>query len=228
MRERFGRREAFYERLNPTERELLRKELRRIRWFREHFKDYRIATTDRLPLVALLDDARSKWREIASKRAEEELEAVKKETEKNGDTVTRSRNRQILLMVQHWLRHEYHARQNAVLPEGFMGDLEVTTENSSPAGDDPKKPNYGYNGWLIVWDQEKGGVDSDHPLINGKFPHQKISIQQLLYNKENTPLKRTSNKKQLRYFHLPANSMKWVEVSPMLPREDMGFLVLTL
>ncbi|KAK0392707.1 hypothetical protein NLU13_2202 [Sarocladium strictum] len=211
MRERFGRRDIFYQRLNPAERELLRKELRRIRWFREHFKDYRIASTDRLPLVALLDDARSKWREIASKGAEDELEAVKKETEKNGDTVRRARDRQILLMVQHWLRHEYHERQEAVLPEGFMGDLDATSENSIPTEDDPQKPNYGYNGWLIVWDQEKGGVSSDHPLIHGKFPHQKISIQQLLYNKENTPLKRTSNKKQLRYFHLPANSMKWVE-----------------
>lgn len=214
MRERFGRREAFYERLNPTNRELVRKEVRRIRWFREHFKDYRIASTDRLPLVALLDDARSKWREIASRRAEEELDAVKKEAEKNGDTVKRSRDRQILMMVQHWLKMEYLDRQHGVLPEGFMGDLEARTEESSAVEDDPKKPNYGYNGWLIVWDQDKGGVDSGHPLIHGKFPHQKISIQQLLYNKENTPLKRTSNKKQLRYFHLPANSMKWVEVGP--------------
>jgi hypothetical protein len=213
MRERFGRREDFYERLNATEQELLRKELRRIRWFREHFKDYRIASADRLPLVALLDDARSKWREIASRRAEELLDTVRKETEKNGDTVRRSRDRQILLMVQHWLRHEYAVRQHAVLPESFMGDLEAASENKSSAEDDPEKPNYGYNGWLIVWDQDKGGVSSEHPLVHGKFPHQKISIQQLLYNKENTPLKRTLNKKQLRYFHLPANSMKWVEVS---------------
>ena len=213
MRERIGRREAFYERLNPTERELVRKELRRIRYFREHFKHYCIAPTDHLPLVALLEDARTRLRDVAVRRADKELESLRKQEEKNGETFRRSRDKQILGMVRHWTKMEYSARQKEVLPETFMGDLEATTESTNPTEDDPKKPNYGYNGWLIVWDQEDGGVTYQHPLVHGKFPHQKISIQQLLYNKEQTPLKRTASKKQLRYFHLPANSMNWVEVS---------------
>lgn len=218
MRERFFKRPEFFSRLNPTEKELVRKEVRRIRWFRDHFKDYRIASSDRLPLVALLEDARTKWREIACRRSPDELANVQKDIDRNGETVVRSRNRLILQMVQYWAkREEYARRQASVMPESFMGDLEAReVNNAATTEDDPKKPNYGYNGWLIVWDQDKGGVSSQHPLIHGKFPHQKISIQQLLYNKEETPLKRTSEKKQLRYFHLPANSMKWVEVSQIL------------
>ncbi|KAH8179959.1 corA-like mg2+ transporter protein [Sarocladium implicatum] len=225
MRERIGRREAFYGRLNQTERELVRKELRRIRYFREHFKHYCIAPTDHLPLVALLEDARTRWRDVAVRRADKELEALRKQDEKNGETFKRSRDRQVLSMVRHWSKMEYLARQKEVLPETFMGDLEATTESTNPIEDDPKKPNYGYNGWLIVWDQEEGGVSYDHPLVHGKFPHQKISIQQLLYNKEQTPLKRTPSKKQLRYFHLPANSMNWVEaaISRYYGEEDVRF-----
>jgi hypothetical protein len=47
-----------------------------------------------------------------------------------------------------------------------------------------------------------------------KFPHQRISIEDLLYNKDalKNPLMRKCEDNEFRYFHLPANNMEWVEV----------------
>lgn len=211
LRMRYARREGFYKALEPSAQELIRKEVRRIRYFRDHFKEYRIASDDGLPLVALLDDSRRTWRDIAVKRAAQELARVQRELDRNGDTRGRplNRSRDILRMVEHWHSKDYAKLQDARAPESYMADFEAGTV--PPGEDNPREPNYGYNGWIIVWDEDKGGVDMNHHLVHGHFPHQKISIQQLLYNKEGTPLKRTTKKNQFRYFHLPANSMKWVE-----------------
>lgn len=208
LRARYSRREALYNDLEPSAQDLIRKEVRRIRYFRDHFKDYRISSSDTLPLVALLDDSRSKWRDIAVRRAPAELAKCHKDIERNRDTNSRIRSRNILAMVEHWPSKAYVAMQNARAPQSYMPDLDATPD---PGEDNPREPNYGYNGWVIVWDEEKGGVDMSHPLVHGEFPHQKISIQQLLYNKTDTPLRRSTKKNQFRYFHLPANSMTWVE-----------------
>ncbi|KFA78383.1 hypothetical protein S40288_10970 [Stachybotrys chartarum IBT 40288] len=208
LRMRYSNRNVFYKTLSQLEQEVLRKEIRRIRYFRKHFKDYRISASDQLPLVALLDDSRTKWREIACKRAPDELAKLQKESEKYGDDALRKRNRRILEYVQVWREKEYAAWQAGILPDTYMENLDSYSENGE---DDPRQPNYGYNGWLIAWDPNKGGRNVDHPLISGKFPHQKISMQQLLYDKVNTPFKRDPHSNSIRYFHLPANSMQWVE-----------------
>jgi hypothetical protein len=36
-------------------------------------------------------------------------------------------------------------------------------------------------------------------------------MQRLLYDRDETPLKRSADRTQLRYFHLQANNMQWVE-----------------
>jgi hypothetical protein len=207
---RYAKREALYNRLKPSDQEQIRKEIRRIRYFRDHFKDYRISPKDRLPLVALLEDSRTRWRDLAHRRAADELARVQKDIDRNGEDVRRSRNRNILRMVQRWRDKDYPIWQDDMAPDSYVLDLESGPETSE---DNPREPNYGYNGWLIAWEEGKGGVTVSHPLVHGKFPHQKISMQQLLYNKADTPLKRDTESKQFRYFHLPANSMKWVEVS---------------
>lgn len=207
LRARILRRRELYNSLDPSAQELIRKEVRRIRYFREHFKDYRVFPTDELPLVALLDDSRTKWRDIAAKRANDELNKVNKRMEKEGATELLVRNKKILKRVQSWHSKGYADIRDASNPDAYMPDLDQGPDNSE---DDPQKPDYGYNGWVIAW--EKGQWTSlDHPLVHGSFPHQKISIQQFLYNKEGTPLKRDLRKDQFRYFHLPANNMKWVE-----------------
>ena len=210
LRVRYSEREAIYRRLDPSGQELIRKEIRRIRYFRHHFRDYRVSSADKLPLVALLDDSRTKWRDAAYKRAAADLARCHKEMERHGDTPRWVRERDILRFVQTWKSKAYPALQEALYPDTYMGDLESGPDHSE---DNPRESNYGYNGWITVWEDGIGGVSMDHPLVHGQFPHQKISIQQLLYNKEQTPLRRSSEKNQFRHFHLPANSMQWVEVS---------------
>lgn len=208
LRNRYKKRRELFESLDTSGQDLIRKEVRRIRYFRDHFKDYRVFKTDRLPLVALLDDSRTKWRDIAVKRAPDELAKCIKQIDKEGERPLLVRNRAILRQVQTWKSSDHAAVQEAFSPDAYMPDLDSGPVNSE---DDPKQTDYGYNGWVIVWEEGKGWVSLDHPLVHGEFPHQKISIQQFLYNKEGTPLKRRFGKDQLRYFHLPANNMKWVE-----------------
>lgn len=208
LRNRYNKRKELYLSLDTSGQDLIRKEVRRINYFREHFKDYRVFKTDRLALVALLDDSRTKWRDIAVKRAPEELSKCNKQIDKDGERPILVRNRAILRQVQTWKSSDHAAIQAAFSPDAYMPDLDSGPVNSE---DDPQQADYGYNGWVIVWEEGKGWVSLDHPLVHGEFPHQKISIQQFLYNKEGTPLKRTTRKDQLRYFHLPANNMKWVE-----------------
>lgn len=208
LRHRYRDRKELFESRDPSGQDLIRKEVRRIKYFREHFKDYRVFKTDRLPLVALLDDSRTKWRDIAVKRAPDELAKCVKQIEKEGAKKLLVRNRDILREVQTWKSQDHATFQDAFSPDAYMPDLTSGPVNSE---DDPQKVDFGYNGWVIVWEEGKGWVSLDHPLVHGKFPHQKISIQQFLYNKEGTPLKRRTGKDQLRYFHLPANNMKWVE-----------------
>ena len=208
LRTRITRRKALYEGHDLTEKELIRKEVRRIRYFRDYFKDYRVFPDDDLPLVALLDDSRTKWRDIAARRAPEELAKCQRQIEKGGETPNLARNRAILRQVMSWHSEAYAASRKALDPDTYMDTISGPHDSSE---DDPKKEDFGYNGWIIAWEKEKGWTSIDHPLVAGSFPHQKISIQQFLYNKEGTPLKRSSNPNQLRYFHLPANNMKWVE-----------------
>jgi hypothetical protein len=51
------------------------------------------------------------------------------------------------------------------------------------------------------------------PGVENTFPNQKISIKELLADKEDTnPLMQPCDDNMIRYFHLPANNMIWVEV----------------
>lgn len=227
LRVRIARRRQLYDSLDASGQELIRKEVQRIQYFRGHFKDYRIFPTDSLPLVVLLDDSRTKWRDVAARRAPEELARVQRQMDRNGETHMLLRSKKILQHVQRWKSGDHAASRDAMSPEAYMAglfspgdeaddddDAEKEEHGSSSAdasGDDPKKPDYGYNGWIAEWERGKGRVTVDHPLVLGSFPHQKISIQQFLYNKKGTPLRRTSDKDRLRYFHLPANNMRWVE-----------------
>ena len=54
----------------------------------------------------------------------------------------------------------------------------------------------------------------DHPSFGDeKFPNQKVPLSQLLRDdKTNNPLMWECEENMVRYFHLPANNMAWVEV----------------
>ncbi len=54
-----------------------------------------------------------------------------------------------------------------------------------------------------------------HPDWGDKFPNQKVSLYDLLYKTDKSnPLMRDCEEGMIRYFHLPANNMHWVEVIP--------------
>jgi hypothetical protein len=205
---RFSRRPDFYRSLQNFDKDLIRKEVQRIDYFREYFKQRKLSSSDRIPLVASLELVRSIWRKESFARSESELASSETKLSTSASP-TLERECCILRQVRRWETPEYASYQSLLSPENYIRDLELRVDG---ADDNPNVSNYGYNGWIIVFNKGGDGVSLDHPLCHGRFPNQKISIQQLLYNKEETPLKRTKNKNQLRYFHLPANSMKWVEV----------------
>jgi len=215
---RFSKREELYDSFTAPEKELVRKELRRIRYLREYFGFYRLHPSDHT-LAVSLERAHIRWRERASQRCKEELVRLDGETPKADKSyrLLIARNRNILAQVQLWQSQVYTDFQQQMSPVSYISGLEAVDDSID---DNPREANYGYNGWLIVFEKGQGGVTLDHPLCHGRFPHQKIPVQKLLYAKKETPLKRSGNKKQLRYFHLQANNMKWVEVRDAAPAVD--------
>jgi len=193
---RFRERRAFCDSLNVPEQQMIWKELQRIEYFRDAFKNRSLSASDTAPLESLLEDARKKWNTAAFERCEAEIAKIQ-------DVKIQERNCHILRAVQ--------KRGGAVPAEGQFPIISekdaIDLENYNP-----NEPDYGYNGWLMAF-EEDGRQAINSPLCYGEFPHQKISIRQLLYNKRETPLTRIENDDQLRYFHLPANNMAWVEVS---------------
>ncbi|KAK0725084.1 hypothetical protein B0H67DRAFT_598462 [Lasiosphaeris hirsuta] len=209
---RFSRREELYESFTAPEKELVRKELRRIRYLKEYFSFHRLTPSD-CTLVVALERAHARWREHATQRCSEELVRCEREREMAPPADKRraalaARNRAILEQVKHWQSEIYTDLQHQMSPVSYISGLEAPDDRID---DNPRESNYGYNGWVIVFEKGQGGVTLPHPLCHGKFPHQKIPMQRLLYDKEQTPLKRSGDKRQLRYFHLQANNMKWVE-----------------
>lgn len=201
---RFSRREELYEGFTAPEKELIRKELRRIRYLRQC-----LTPADRT-LVVELEKTHSLWRANAARKSKDDLVRIGSELSRADKrrAVLLSRNHAILSRVQLWQSQVYTDFQQQMSPVSYISGLEADADS---VDDDPRKPNYGYNGWIIAFDKGKGGVTLDHPLCHGKFPHQKIPMQKLLYENNETPLKRARDKNQLRYFHLQANNMKWVE-----------------
>jgi hypothetical protein len=83
---------------------------------------------------------------------------------------------------------------------------------SDPEATKPSPTNrYGLNANMILFEDSKKYTDKDYPE---EFPNQKIPIDELLYRKDRArnPLMKECPPNMIRYFHLPANNMSWVEV----------------
>ena len=75
-----------------------------------------------------------------------------------------------------------------------------------------KENGFGLSANMIFF---KDSLPFDHELSPDKFPDQKISIEDLLYKKEDkikNPLMKKCEEDEIRWFHLPGNNMAWVEV----------------
>jgi hypothetical protein len=67
---------------------------------------------------------------------------------------------------------------------------------------------------MILYQDSKPYRDPNYPE---EFPNQKLPIHNLLDSKKETnPLARECPKNMIRYFHLPANNMSWVEVRKII------------
>jgi hypothetical protein len=207
---RFTKRKELYENFSGREKEIIRKELRRIRYLREYFGGHRLSPSDRFPLVALLEQSHLDWREYATRRCMEELPRCEVEIARASGQQRQKLNRDRLIFkqVQQWPTEQYADLQRSVAPDIYIAGLDAVDDS---VDDDPRKSDYGYNGWLMTFKKHQGGVTLNHPLCHGEFPHQKIAMQKLLYDKQNTPLRRSPDKTFLRYFHLQANNMRWVQ-----------------
>ncbi|KAH6847764.1 hypothetical protein B0I37DRAFT_151069 [Chaetomium sp. MPI-CAGE-AT-0009] len=207
---RFSKRAELYQSFSDHERDIVRKELRRIRHLRDFFEGHRLSSSDASSLLRSLERAHDTWRNRANRVCKEELHRIEVGIARASGYRRQELNRQRLVLkrVEQWPFLDYSNLQKAVAPESFIPGLDAQDDGLD---DNPAEPNYGYNGWVTAFNKGLGGVTLDHPLCHGKFPHQKISMQKLLYDEANTPLKRSSDRTQLRYFHLQANNMKWVE-----------------
>ena len=81
----------------------------------------------------------------------------------------------------------------------------------------PCKPDlFGLHSNMIFF--RSGRRFDDVSCPHEEFPNQKISLQELLYEKDpaKNPLSRPCANEEIRYFHLPANNMEWAEVSHSL------------
>ncbi|KAK4204602.1 hypothetical protein QBC40DRAFT_272606 [Triangularia verruculosa] len=221
---RFSKRKDLYASFKGHEKDIVRKELRRISFLRDYFSGHRLSQSDRITLLDSLQRAHTSWTDRASRRCKEDLPRIEIEIARSAGSRRQqyNRNRLILKQVQQWPTQQYTNLQRSVAPESYIEGL-YSEEDS--IDDDHTVSNYGYNGWLIQFEKGKGGVNLDHPLCHGKFPHQKIAVQKLLYDKEQTPLRRTEDRTKLRYFHLQANNMKWVEdaISRYYGEDDSKF-----
>jgi hypothetical protein len=102
------------------------------------------------------------------------------------------------------------------LPSAEDIEKEVEDLNKKPENDPDLKAN------IVFYKRSKANthyVEHTEPRIPDKFPHQKVSVKSLLYekNEETNPLMMDCGKDILRYVHLPANNMRWLEESQSFP-----------
>jgi hypothetical protein len=92
-----------------------------------------------------------------------------------------------------------------------QGPAEDTIEQG-PEDSAPSPPTrYCLNANMILFKDSKKYTDKTYP---DEFPNQKIPIDELLYSEDRArnPLTKECPGGMIRYFHLPANNMSWVEV----------------
>jgi hypothetical protein len=106
----------------------------------------------------------------------------------------------------HWSRPTARSRSEAP-PQAQTREAQASQQKQEENNIDLDD----FNANLIYF---KGARPYDHPdFPDEKFPNQKIPLRQLLKeDKEKNPLMWKCENDMIRYFHLPANNMVWVEV----------------
>jgi hypothetical protein len=103
-----------------------------------------------------------------------------------------------------------HWRQSRRI-RNMTADLSRAGEVAESLGP-PDENAYGFSASMILF---RNAMPYTHPDFDGTFPNQEIPVNELFYNKDErkNPLMRPCERDMIRYFHLPANNMIWLEVS---------------
>lgn len=196
---RFSKRSCFFDGLEEPEQQLIWEKCRRIEFLRRACQETRLYPSDHTPLASMLREARVDWNMAAFDRSKHE----------SMDRTLRmdERSRQILAQVRRRGGSTTRGKQILPIPSG-QEKLDSVSENSSHT-------YCGHNVQLVALREDGKGIDD--PLFHGHFPDQKMPIESLLENGYLTLMPRTQEAESFRYFHLPANNLKWVEVGPVTP-----------
>ncbi|RYP76353.1 hypothetical protein DL771_001792 [Monosporascus sp. 5C6A] len=90
-------------------------------------------------------------------------------------------------------------------------------QSNNAAGDVVPEPMYGFKACAMYFEKAKDkdswlGYTDEHPKYFGQFPNQKISMEEILNEREN-PLMQKCPPDIIRYFHFPTNNMSWIETA---------------
>jgi hypothetical protein len=184
---RYSARTQFKEKVSKEAEKRIQKEEDRIQKLRVRFAPCNNEKNNkRKELMESLKTTRQEWKKEASLDAERRLEKWVRGRE--GDLA-------LLRRVKCW-------------------DTRVEAETGEVK---EPEPLYGFKAGAIHFKKVPGsgyvGYDSKHKKYRGEFPHQKISLHDLLEEDKDNPLSATCEPGALRYFHLPSNNMSWIEVS---------------
>lgn len=200
-------REEFFNSLPPHKQNRIRREEQRIFKLRELFNNKAEDTGD---FAADFSQGLSNWRRDFRARDPNARIATRNDPfeyiVQSGDTMESIMGR-------------YSPGEIASLNPGIVS-VEIGQAIKVPQGatNVPKVENgFGVDASMIFFRDSKPYTDTQS-CPHEVFPNQKISIQNLIYdkNKDRNPLMRDCGNNEFRYFHIPGNNMEWVEV-PKLP-----------
>jgi hypothetical protein len=196
-------REQYLDELDSRRKRRLQDESDRIEKLRERF----FANETNIDLVTTHNKRRADWR---------------REAKENQDTYLRDlEKRRLIYERAHWDPLEKRARCIEMLKNEERILKAISKWPSCDALTTLQPPtqskvelDYGLKARMIYLNT--GGVGHTHgfrhPAATGKYPNQKIPLDCLLADTDDNPLKEPAKPGLIRYFHLPANNMAWVEV----------------
>lgn len=179
--------------------EKVERDLAAIKQFRANFE----ASRRHRELLHDLRDCQESWREEVLRNRHSYIQAVK------------ARPRRGFRGHRSWGRDSQHDLD--LLERVASWESQRDTSNGAE-NQDPRvvlTPEHNINASVMYFKKPASGEGwqgSSSDLISGSFPDQEVSIHDLLEPGLNSPLSEPCPVDTLRYFHLPANNMSWIEV----------------
>lgn len=105
-------------------------------------------------------------------------------------------------------------------PSAPSADKEQYEQPHTSVPPDIPDKYYGFNAYAMHFkranDTFVGETTRDKQYHGSNFPHQKVSMENMLRRSDQNPLTKQCPADSIRYFHFPTNNMAWIEVSSEL------------